>query len=675
MPNALSDASSPYLRQHAENPVDWLPWGDEALARAAREDKPLLVSIGYSACHWCHVMARECFEDPAIAADMNASFVCVKVDREERPDVDALAMDAVQSMTGQGGWPLHVFLTPEQVPFHGGTYFPPEPRHGSPSWPQVLAAVAEAWSSQREELRAQGGAMAQRLRGGALLTPPAAPPEAASLVTAQETLRGAFDAVQGGWGGAPKFPAPSVIEFLLRRGETAMTSSTLSSMAGGGIYDQVGGGFARYAVDASWTIPHFEKMLSDNALLARAYLHAFQVTGDPAFRRVCEETLDWMLRELAMDDGGFASSLDADSEGVEGKFYVWTLAELTAALGPDADAAIAWFGATAAGNFADPHSVPEPGAPGQNVLEDRGPRPGEDVVRRIRARLMEVRARRVRPARDGKRITAWNALAISALAEAGAVLGRPDYLAAAQDAATFVLERLREVSAPDRPRLLRSYHHGVGHIGAFLEDHALLLEALVDLYEADFDPRRLEAARGLAEELLSRFADPERGGFFSTAVDDEPLLVRRKELEDQPTPAGGSSAALGLLRLAALIGEPRYEAAALGQLRLLHELAARHPLAFGHLLQALDEALGVRRELAIVGGTDAERAALLAVAREELRPGLVVAVAAGPDETIAPLAERQGANGGAAAYLCERSVCRQPVISPDELRRVLASDG
>ncbi len=448
-----------------------------------------------------------------------------------------------------------------------------------------------------------------------------------------------------------------MIEFLLRRGETAMTSSTLSSMAGGGIYDQVGGGFARYAVDANWTIPHFEKMLSDNALLARAYLHAFQVTGNFAFRRVCEETLDWMLRELAMQDGGFASSLDADSEGVEGKFYVWTLAELQAALGSDADAAITWFGATAEGNFSDPHAAPGPGAPGLNVLEDRGPRPDEATAERIRGRLLEVRERRVRPARDGKRLTAWNALAISALADAGAILGRADYARAAGATADFVLERLREATGTDRPRLLRSYHHGVAHTGAFLEDHALLLEALVHLYETDFDPRRLQAARGLAEELLFRFADPERGGFFSTAVDDKPLLTRRKELEDQPTPAGGSSAALGLLRLAALTGEERFEAAAAGQLQLMHELGARHPLAFGHLLQALDEALGLRRELGIVGGTEAEVAGLLAVVREEPRPGLVLAAGPGPDERVRPLAGRAGVGDRVSAYLCEGSVC------------------
>ncbi|MBA2349892.1 MAG: thioredoxin domain-containing protein [Solirubrobacterales bacterium] len=673
MSNALAGASSPYLRQHAGNPVDWLPWGEDALTRAAREDKPLLVSIGYAACHWCHVMARECFADEEIAALMNASFVCVKVDREERPDVDALAMDAVQSMTGQGGWPLHVFLTPEQAPFYGGTYFPPEPRHGSPSWPQVLTAVAGAWDEQREEITEQGARMAARLSGGALLRPTDAPPEAASLHAAQETLRGGFDAVHGGWGGAPKFPAPSVIEFLLRRGETAMSGYTLASMAGGGIYDHVGGGFARYAVDASWTVPHFEKMLSDNALLARTYLHAFQLTGETAWRRVCEETLDWMLRELAMHDGGFASSLDADSEGVEGRFYVWTLAELRTALGTDADEAIAWFGATAEGNFVDPHAPPEPGAPGRNVLEDRGLRPDEETVRRIRARLLEVRERRVRPARDGKRLTAWNALAISALADAGAVLGRADYVGAAQSTAAFVLRRLRDGSGPGRPRLLRSFNDGAARIGAFLEDHALLLEALLHLYEADFEPRWLDEARRLADELLERFADAEHGGFFSTAADAEPLFTRRKELEDQPTPAGGSSAALGLLRLAALTGEHRYEKAAAGQLRLGHELAVRHPGAFGHLLQALDEVLGPRQELAVVGDRSA-RASLVAVVRERPRPGLVVAAGDGPERGIELLAGRSAPAGAAAAFLCESFRCQAPVHTPDALRRILARD-
>ena len=433
MANALAHETSPYLLQHRDNPVDWLPWGEEALRRALEEDRPLLVSIGYSACHWCHVMERESFEDAGTAALMNERFVCVKVDREERPDVDAIYMEAVQAMTGHGGWPLNVFITPEQIPFFGGTYFPPEPRMGMPSWQQVLGAVADAWEGRREEIREQGARMAQRLQGGALLAPSEEPMDAASLDAAVAALRSSFDSVNGGWGGAPKFPAASVIEFLLRRGEPQMALYTLRSMASGGINDQVGGGFARYSVDPTWTVPHFEKMLYDNALLARAYVHGWQASGDALLRRTAEETLEWALREMRAPEGGFYSALDADSEGVEGKFYVWALEELEEVLGDDAPAAIEWFGATRRGNFE-----------GTNVLESRGAEPEPEVRARIRARLLQAREQRVRPGLDDKRLASWNALMISALADAGAVLGRPDLLDAARAAAAFVLERMRD---------------------------------------------------------------------------------------------------------------------------------------------------------------------------------------------------------------------------------------
>ena len=418
--NALAAETSPYLRQHAHNPVDWLPWGAVALARARDEDRPLLVSIGYSSCHWCHVMERESFEDPRTAALMNELFVCVKVDREERPDVDALYMEAVQSMTGHGGWPLNVFLTPEQLPFYGGTYFPPEPRHGMPAWTQVLQAIGEAWSERREEIRAGGEGLRERLAGGAGLQPSSEPIEAGALDAAVARLRESFDAVNGGFGGppshAPKFPQASVIEFLLCRDERDMALQTLRAMARGGIHDQVGGGFARYSVDATWTVPHFEKMLYDNALLARAYLHGWQLSGEPGLEEVCRDTLDWALREMRGPEGGLYSALDADSEGIEGRFYVWTVGELRDVLGGDAEAAIAWFGATEQGNFVDPHHP----APGWNVLDDRGGRPDGAAQARIRSHLLEVRERRVRPGVDEKRLTSWNALTIAALAEAGA---------------------------------------------------------------------------------------------------------------------------------------------------------------------------------------------------------------------------------------------------------------
>jgi uncharacterized protein YyaL (SSP411 family) len=581
--NALAQETSPYLRQHAENPVDWLPWGAVALARAREQEKPLLVSIGYSSCHWCHVMERESFEDPRTAELMNESFVCVKVDREERPDVDALYMEAVQEMTGRGGWPLNVFLTPEQTPFYGGTYYPPEPRQGMPAWTQVLQAIAESWSHNREEIRAGGERLRERLTGGASLVPSERPIEQRELENAVGRLAETFDARNGGFGGAPKFPQASVIEFLLLRGERAMSLATLHAMASGGIHDVLGGGFSRYSVDATWTVPHFEKMLYDNALLARAYLHGWQASGDERLRAVCVGTLEWALREMRGPEGGFFSSLDADSEGVEGRYYVWTLQELGEVLGDDAHAAIAWLGVTEQGNFAEGAGGDLSTEPGLNVLTDRGRAPDEATRERIRERLLAARATRARPALDDKRLTSWNALMISVLADAGAALGEPRYLAAAVACAEFLLAQLRD----DRGRLLRTYNHGQAKLDAYLEDHAFLLEALIMLFEATCQERWLAHATALADEMIARFADPERGGFFSTASDGEQLLTRRKDLEDSPIPAGASSAALGLLRLGQLTGEPAYERHSLSVLRLEHEIAVRYPSAFGHLLAAL----------------------------------------------------------------------------------------
>ena len=655
--NALKAETSPYLLQHAENPVDWLPWGDEALKRSRELNRPLLVSIGYSACHWCHVMERECFEDPKIAALMNESFVCIKVDREERPDVDAIYMEAVQAMTGQGGWPLNVFLTPAQLPFYGGTYFPPEPRPGMASWPQILKAVAEAWEERGEEIAEQAEAGLDRLSGAAKLEASEDPLDAALLAEALERLALPFDAINGGWGTAPKFPNASAIEFLLARDEPAMALQSLRSMASGGIFDQVGGGFSRYSVDAAWTVPHFEKMLYDNALLARAYLHGWLVSGDPILKRTCEETLDWALREMLAPEGGFYSALDADSEGVEGKFYVWSIEELRAALGDDADAAIAWFGASASGNFE-----------GLNILESRGEEPAADLRERIRERLLEVRAERVRPGTDDKRLTSWNGLMISALAEAGAVLGREDYLAAARGTANFLMTQMRDESG----RLLRSFNKGEAKLRAYLEDHAMLLEGLLALYEATFEPQWYLAAVSEAEAILSGFGDDERGGFFSTAADGEQLVARRKEMEDSPLPSGGSSAALGLLRLALLSGDARYADAALGQLRLVRPYVVRHPQAFGHALQAIDLHVGPARELALVGD---EIGPLLEVIRSELRPRLVVAGGNGSgDESVVPLLrDRPAVDGAATAYLCENFTCAAPTISAAELAATLDS--
>jgi uncharacterized protein len=648
MPNHLAAETSPYLLQHKDNPVDWYPWGDQALELSKREARPLLVSIGYSACHWCHVMAHESFEDPDLAAVMNERFVCVKVDREERPDIDAICMEACQAITGRGGWPLNTFLTPERQPFYAGTYFPSEPRHGMPSWRMVLDAVADAWEKRREEIAGQAAQIQRALAATARLEPSSEPIRAELLDNAASGLEATFDRQHGGWGGAPKFPQASTIEFLLARGEHDMSFQTLSAMASGGIYDQVGGGFARYAVDETWTVPHFEKMLYDNALLARAYLHGWQVSGEERFQRVCSEILDWVLDEMRGPGGGFYSALDADSEGVEGKFYVWTLDQLREVLGDLYDEAVAYF-------------APASFEPGTYVLEARGSVP--DRLPEIRRKLYEARSHRVRPGLDDKRLAAWNSLMISALAEAGAVLERDDYVQAAVQCAAFVLDQMRDADG----RLLRTWKDGQARLDAYLEDHAFLLEALITLYETTFEPRFYREATALAAALIDRFEDPERGGFFTTASGHEQLPVRRKDLEDSPIPSGNSAAAFGLLRLALLSGDGSYERHALGVLRLLSPLAARHATAFGHLLQATDFYLAPVREVAIVGPA-VQAAELVRAVRSAYHPHVVLA--AGGDGV--PLLDgREPVDGRAAAYVCEHFVCRAPVTSAEELAAAL----
>ena len=651
MANHLAGETSPYLLQHKDNPVEWYPWGEDALSRAGELDRPLLVSIGYSACHWCHVMERESFEDPETAALMNDRFICIKVDREERPDIDAICMEACQAMTGRGGWPLNTFLTPEQAPFYAGTYFPPEPRHGMPSWRMVLLGVAEAWESRREEICDQGLRVVQSLGATARLRPSSEPIREALLADAVSSLHGSYDRADGGWGGAPKFPQASTVELLLARGEREMSLATLHAMARGGIYDHVGGGFSRYAVDTTWTVPHFEKMLYDNALLAPAYLHGWQVSGEERFRRVCCETLDWALREMRGPEGGFCSALDADSEGLEGKFYVWTMQELREVLGPSlADEAIAYFGATERGNFER----------GRNVLEGRGVPP--DALPEIRAKLLQARTSRVRPGLDDKRLTSWNALMMSALAQAGTALEHPEYVDAAVACGSFLLGELRDADG----RLLRTWKDGRAHLGAYLEDHAFLLQALITLYESTFDPRWYREAVAIADAIIERFSDPERGGFFTTPADHEHLVARRKDLEDSPIPSGSSAAAFGLLRLALLSGEGKYERHALGVLRLLFPLAVRHPGAFGHLLQAVDFYLAPVREVVIVGPSPEP---LVRVVRSEFRPHIVLA--GGNSDGVPLLEGREAVDGRAAAYVCEHFICKPPVTEPEELAALL----
>lgn len=649
MSNLLANETSPYLLQHKDNPVDWHPWSEAALNRAHEEDRPLLVSIGYSACHWCHVMEHESFADPEIAKVMNELYVCVKVDREERPDIDAIYMDAIQAMTGRGGWPLNIFLTPDQVPFYGGTYFPPEPRHGMPSWQQVLLAVDEAWRTRRDEVETQAEGLRKRLAAVAAVQPAQEPIEAGLLDLATARLQELYDPVHGGFGGAPKFPPASAVEFLLARGEREVALTTLKQMASGGIYDQVGGGFARYSVDARWEIPHFEKMLYDNALLARTYLHGWQVAKDELLLDACCGTLDWMLRELQAPEGGFYSALDADSEREEGKFYAWSLEEIRQELGELSEPAIAYFGISEEGNFE-----------GKNVLLRRGKPP--ERLAEIRCKLFGARERRIRPNLDDKQLTSWNALAISALAEAGTALGRDNYLSAARTCADFILDRLRTPEG----RLLRSYNHGRAHLNGYLEDYAFLIEALISLYEATFETKWLTTTRELADTTIELFLDPDNGGFFTTASDHEQLVVRRKDFDDAPIPSGNSSAAAGLLKLAALTGEDRYEQYALGVLKLSHRTAAQHPTAFGHLLQTADMYLSGIRQVVVVGDQDQQFAKTV---RQLFAPRAVLAGSGEIDLKL--LADKVPIDGQPTAYVCERFSCLPPVHEADALKKLL----
>ncbi|HEX2393688.1 MAG TPA: thioredoxin domain-containing protein [Solirubrobacterales bacterium] len=682
MANRLVRETSPYLLQHSENPVDWYPWGPEALQRARGEDRPILLSVGYSACHWCHVMERESFEDPETAAYMNAHFVNVKVDREERPDVDAIYMEAVQSMTGHGGWPMTVFLDPDGVPFYGGTYFPPDESRGMPSFRMVMEAVLDAFERKREEISARASEVRARLGAIGAIEPSAGLPGPGGLEEAVERLLSSADRLRGGFGGAPKFPPASALELLLSRAPEgaepassealAAVERTLDGMLAGGIYDQLGGGFARYAVDGAWLVPHFEKMLYDNALLARAYLHGWQRLKHGRYRRVCEETLDWMLRELRGPEGGFFSAYDADSEGEEGRFYVWTPAQIRNALSThpncikfppqQVENLMQFYGVTEGGNFE-----------GANVLHlaegaTAAPPAGFEEARRA---LYEAREQRARPGLDDKRLCSWNALAIAALADAGAVLGRDDYLEAARRCADFVLGTMRDSDG----RLLRTYKDGEARLNAYLEDHAFLLEALLTLYEATFERRWFAAAVELAATTAERFGDPERGGFYTTSSDHEELIARRKEIGDHPIPAGNSAAAFGLLRLAALTGERGYARQAEGVLRLFAEPAIRHPESFAHLLRALDFHLSPTREVALVAPGDAGSLdQLTAVVRASFRPHLVLA--GGPEGTTEPplLEGRTAVDGHPSAYVCENFTCELPATDAEDLRRQLAND-
>ena len=620
--NRLAQETSPYLLQHADNPVDWQPWGEEALSQARAEGKPLLVSIGYSACHWCHVMERESFDDEVTAAVMNELFVNVKVDREERPDVDAAYMDAVVALTGQGGWPLTVFLTPDGEPFYGGTYFPPEPRHGMPAFRQVLRAVADAYRERPEDVAAQAEALVGALKRSAEAGPSREPLTEALLAEAERGLLSQLDPRWGGFGHAPKFPPASVLEFLLRRGALEPVRLTLDGMAAGGMYDLVGGGFHRYSVDPQWLVPHFEKMLYDNALLAPAYLHAWIVTGEERYRTVAEQTLDYMVRELRLESGGFASSQDADTDGVEGLTYTWTAEE-----GAPAD-------------------LLQPFEHGRSIL--RG-----ELDEETRLRLLEARNRRLQPALDDKIIAAWNGLALAALAQGARRLERPDLLAVACDLGELL-------SAEPLWRTLRG---GRAKYPAYLEDYANVAHGLYELHVATADLRWVREARRLALVAVELFGDPERGGFFLAPADGEQLVARQKAFDDNPTPAGSSMLAFVLLRLARIWGDDELERTAVGALRLVRDLLPRAPSAFGWALCALDLHLSPPRELAIVGGPDSE------IARAALRafdPNAVVAF--GPADDVPLLEGKTLVDGEPAVYVCERFACRAPITDASELR-------
>ena len=670
MPNRLADSTSPYLLQHADNPVHWEPWGPEPLARAVREDKPIFLSIGYSACHWCHVMAHESFENEAIAAVLNESFVNIKVDREERPDLDAVYMTAVQLLTGRGGWPMSVFLTPALEPFFAGTYWPPEPRMGMPGFPQVVAAVIDAWTNRREAVVKQAGELTSAVRGQAAVPGVAGRPAAELLDAAAASLSRSYDPIHGGFGGAPKFPHPMDLRLLLRtfartgRGhDLEMVTHTLLRMAAGGIHDQLGGGFARYSVDERWLVPHFEKMLYDNALLAVVSLEAFLVTGREPFAAITRSTLDYLLRDMLDPSGGIRAAEDADSEGEEGRFYVWSPAEIAAVLGSEAELFCAAYDVTAAGNF-EGHSILNLPQPIAEVARRRGLDPA-DLERRLaagRAQLLAARSGRVRPGIDDKLLVSWNGLAIDALARAGAALGEPRYVEAAARAAGFLLASCRDADG----RLAHQWRQGRASGLAFADDLACLAEGLVSLYEATFDERWIDAACTLADRLLE-FVDVETGAFFQTSPDHERLLVRRPDLVDSATPSSTGMAATVLARLAAFTGRDTYRRAAERAVEAAAAIAAQAPSAVGQSLLALDILLGPIEEAVILGTPEhASTAAVVSALRGRFRPRGITALrppttGGGKQPLDALFANRSAQGAEVTLYRCEGSACLPPV--------------
>lgn len=686
--NRLQHETSPYLLQHADNPVDWYPWGDEAFEKAKFEDKPVLLSVGYSACHWCHVMAHESFEHEPTAKIMNECFINIKVDREERPDVDDIYMQAVQAMSnGQGGWPMTVIMMPDGRPFYGGTYFPREPRYGMPSFRQVLEAVHNAYVNKREDLEEQASNLTEALDRSALKLPQDdSGLKEALLDEATKKMLQTFDSQNGGFGSAPKFPNPMNLEYLLRDYERTGNQASLDAvtfslkkMASGGIYDQIGGGFHRYSVDAIWLVPHFEKMLYDNSQLSRLYLHTYQVTGDDFFKTVAEDIYDYILREMVSPEGGFYSTTDADSEGEEGKFFVWSVDELKEALAPitedvpDAyEVTVEYYGASSGGNFE-----------GTNILnvsnEDEivAKRLGitveelQEKLSAIKDRLYAVRTSRVYPGLDDKILTAWNGMMLASLAEAARVLGRDDYLVSAERAGDFLLENLRN----EELRLYRTYKEGKAKLNAFLEDYANLIDAMLELYQSTFVEKWFDEARRLANVVLEHF-QADDGGFFDTSDDHEKLIVRPRQLQDNATPSGNSMMAKQLIRLTGYTGDSRYDEAARQILRPLLPAMESYPQAFGEALNASDMLIRGLAEVAIVGNPVTEETKeLLAQVREVYRPNVITALAREnvDGETNIPLLNYRMMRGDKpTVYVCQHFACKMPVTTADEMANLLA---
>ena len=681
MPNRLASESSPYLIQHANNPVDWYPWSNEALTKAKAENKPIFLSIGYSACHWCHVMEHESFENEQTAAIMNEHFVNIKVDREERPDLDSIYMDAVVAMTGQGGWPMSVFLTPEGVPFYGGTYYPPTPRYGMPSFEQVLHSIAHAYHNQKDDISKNGQSLIARMRAGISLSNDGSLDPAVPELAVQALSRN-FDHVHGGFSGAPKFPQPMTYDFLLRAyhrnkkdSTLQMVELTLLKMAHGGMYDQLGGGFHRYSVDAVWLVPHFEKMLYDNALLARLYLHAYQLTGKPFYRKIVEETLDYVAREMTHPDGGFYSTQDADSEGEEGKFFVWTPEEITSILGEEEGKVFcATFDVKPGGNF-EGKSILNIPTPLLEIAQEFNisPEDLDDILERGKAKLFKIREERIKPARDEKILTAWNGMMLAAFAEAARVLKRTDYLNIATCNAEFILSTMLKDG-----RLFRTWKEDPGQakLMGYLEDYAFYADGLLALYQTDFNPRWYQQAKSLIDIVLEHFEDVENGGFFDTADDHEQLVTRPKSLQDNAIPCGNSIAIRVLLLLATYTGDTKYQNPAIRAISALQSPMSQYPGAFTYWLGSLEFALAGPKEIAVIGDSKhIDTRQMLDTLQLNYFPNQVVAATIEDNiEGHPPLVEgRPSKEGQTTVYVCQNFTCKQPITNPSDLKELLVT--